>query len=249
MFPSCQIYKNITQIRSLNKKLPSSSAAWVAKRLNDPFTKLAQENGYRSRAAYKIKEINKKYKVFDKNRSQNIIDLGAAPGAWCQVAKEEANKNTKILGIDLLEIKPLTGVSFIQANMLLKSTMIAIRDHFIPADIQNNADQSLLTVDVVMSDMLHNLTSIRFKDHLNSIDLCNAGLVVCLNVLRPKGWYFCKILAGPDVDKFIKRCGKMFESVERFKPRACNDASREFYIICKNKKNVKISLKELFSEQ
>lgn len=248
MFPSCLCYRNIQQVRYLKKNLASSSAAWVAKRLNDPFTKLAQENGYRSRAAYKIKEINQKYKIFDKQKSQIIVDLGAAPGAWCQVAKEEANKNSKIMGIDLLEIKPLNGVSFIQANMLLKSTMVAIRDNFKNYDIDDKPNQNLLTVDVVMSDMLHNLTAIRFKDHLQSVDLCNAGLVVCLNVLKPKGWFFCKILAGEDVNKFMNRCGKMFESVERFKPRACNDASREFYIICKNKKDKKLSLKELFSD-
>ncbi|KAL6932495.1 hypothetical protein ACO0OL_003974 [Hanseniaspora opuntiae] len=245
MFQSCHISKNLQQIRHLNKKLPSSSAAWVSKRLNDPFTKLAQENGYRSRAAYKVKEINKKYHVFDKRTSQNIVDLGAAPGAWCQVAKEESNRNSKILGIDLLEIKPLSGVSFMQANMLLKSTMVAIRDFFNNADVHKINNESLFTVDVVMSDMLHNLTSIRFKDHLKSLDLCNAGLVVCFNVLKPKGSFFCKILAGPDVDLFVQRCSKLFENVEKFKPRACNDSSREFYIVCRNKKDIKISLKEL----
>lgn len=245
MFSSCHIYRNLQQVRQLNKKLSSSSAAWVSKRLHDPYTKLAQENGYRSRAAYKLKEINKKYHVFDKKKSQNIVDLGAAPGAWCQVAKEECNSNSKILGIDLLEINPLRGVSFMQANMLLKSTMLAIRDYFNNDVVQKTDDKSLLTVDVVMSDMLHNLTSIRFKDHLKSVDLCNAGLVVCFNILKPKGSFFCKILAGPDVDQFVQRCSKLFDNVEKFKPRACNDSSREFYIVCRNKKDIKISLKEL----
>lgn len=245
MYHSCHIYRNLQQIRHLNKKHSSSSAAWISKRLNDPFTKLAQQNGYRSRAAYKVKEINQKFHVFDERKSQNIVDLGAAPGAWCQVAKEESNGKSRILGIDLLEIKPLSGVTFLQANMLLKSTMIAIRDFFNSNEIPKTNNESLFTVDVVMSDMLHNLTSIRFKDHLKSVDLCNAGLVVCYNVLKPKGSFFCKILSGSDVDLFVQRCSKLFESVEKFKPRACNDSSREFYIVCRNKKDINISLKEL----
>ncbi|KAL6929580.1 hypothetical protein ACO0SA_000983 [Hanseniaspora valbyensis] len=262
----------VKQLRFSSKKHSGSSGKWLSRHVNDEFTQKSIKENYLSRAAYKLLEINEKYNLFTKKNPQKILDLGMAPGAWSQVARKYTHPNSIILGVDLLDIDPVDGVDFYQGNILFKSTLNVIRKHF---DLEKeSSDEKVGVVDVVMSDMygfiqtneqydkdrfysnigtnksinrLQNISGITFKDHMGSVDLCDATLVVCLNLLKPGGTMVCKILRGEEEDLLKERCGKLFDNVYTLKPAASRNESKEYYLICKERVKTPITVQQLFS--
>lgn len=271
MFKAFSKCFSINQLRFTSKKHSGSSGQWLARHVNDEFTQKSIKENYLSRAAYKLLEINEKFNFFTTKQPQKILDLGMAPGAWSQVARKHTHSSSIILGVDLLDIDPVEGVDFYQGNILFKSTLDIIRKHFDLTKEQTNEKTGV--VDVVMSDMygfiqtneqydkdriysnvgtnksinrLQNITGITFKDHMGSVDLCDATLVVCLDLLKPGGNMVCKILRGDEEELLKERCEKLFDDVQRYKPAASRPESKEYYLVCKGKKKEPITVQELF---
>ncbi|KAG7663780.1 uncharacterized protein J8A68_002640 [[Candida] subhashii] len=357
-------------ITSIRHKSSKSSTLWVSRHINDHHAKSAKQQSYRSRAAYKLIELNQKFKLFNKS-STNIVDLGFAPGAWTQVAIEEMKKVKKpynIIGVDLIMCGAPEGSWFIQGDILKKSTHEKIREHFrttkaidpkdhtspeaepsmepfsnspkedsiaahqqqqsdpkeipiynppkkpkswplteplanspkvdtiasvVNPDSQINAspsaDPSSKTnsgasdtysgadtttsqqndpsdhtspsantkanrgtdlsrpVDLIISDMMANVTGIKDVDHFASMDLCDAALILSHNLLKPHGNLVMKFYTGAEDKVLESRMKKMFNKVARMKPETCRKESREMYIIGLKRKKTMIGLDELFS--
>ena len=207
-----------------NKNLTASSKSWIARQFNDPYTKLAKQKGYRSRSAFKLIEINKKFKFLKNNL--NIVDLGSAPGGWSQVCSK-INKNGKNLSIDILDMDKIDNIFFYKKDF----------NEFDFLDFVNNFfDQN--KVDIVLSDMAVNTTGNKDLDAIktNSIalDVINLSKVI----LKPKSTLLVKIFSGKDEDILIKNAKDFFKSIERIKPDSSRKESREMYLLCRNLKTV-----------
>ena len=207
-----------------NKNLTASSKSWIARQFNDPYTKLAKQKGYRSRSAFKIIEINKKFK-FLKNHLY-IVDLGSAPGGWSQVCSE-INKNGKNLSIDILDMDKIDNIFFYKKDFNEVDFLDFVNNFF---------DQN--KVDIVLSDMAVNTTGNKDLDAIktNSIalDVINLSKVI----LKPKSTLLVKIFSGKDEDILIKNAKDFFKSIERIKPDSSRKESREMYLLCRNLKTV-----------
>ena len=207
-----------------NKNLTASSKSWIARQFNDPYTKLAKQKGYRSRSAFKLIEINKKFKFLKNNL--NIVDLGSAPGGWSQVCSE-INKNGKNLSIDILDMDKIDNIFFYKKNFNEVDFLDFVNNFF---------DQN--KVDIVLSDMAVNTTGNKDLDAIktNSIalDVINLSKVI----LKPKSTLLVKIFSGKDEDILIKNAKNFFKSIERIKPDSSRKESREMYLLCRNLKTV-----------
>ncbi len=190
--------------------------------MNDEYFNKAKIDGYRSRAAYKLLQLNDKFKVFDK-KPLNILDLGCAPGGWLQVAGKLCNKNSRILGIDILPIKKINGISFIQKDFFEEKTLDEIQNFF-------NGN-----VDILLNDMSPNTTGNKKIDHLRIISLVEAVLDISKSILRKDGYLICKIFQGGAQGELLKKISTSFSSVKYFKPQASRQESPETYIIGKKK--------------
>jgi len=207
-----------------NKKLKKSSKLWILRQNNDFYVKEAKARGYRSRSAFKLIEINKKFK-FLKN-DLNILDLGSAPGGWSQVCSE-INKNGKTLSIDILDMDKIDNVSFHKKNFNDTNFFDFINNFF-----ENNK------VDIVLSDMAVNTTGNKDLDAIktNSIalDVVNLSRVI----LRPKSSLLVKIFSGKDENILIKNAKDSFKNIERIKPDSSRKESREMYLLCSDLKTI-----------
>ncbi|ODV63631.1 RlmE family RNA methyltransferase [Ascoidea rubescens DSM 1968] len=246
-------------VRNYNSNKSSSSTRWINRAKNDYYAKQAQKNDYRSRAAFKLEQINDKFRFFQKG--QNVVDLGFAPGAWSQVAALKTS-NGRILGVDILPCSPPPNVSAVQGDILSQRTHKAIRDFF--SNFGNSSTKQVQTtdhktaseqsresmvgypIDVVLSDMMANTSGIPFKDHLNSMELCEAALVVAIDLLKPNGTFVCKFFSGKEDQVLEKRFRKVFKTVQRFKPEACRSESKELYFVCLKKRNAEFNKTEIF---
>jgi len=207
-----------------NKNLTASSKSWITRQFNDPYTKLAKQKGYRSRSAFKLIEINKKFKFLKNNL--NIVDLGSAPGGWSQVCSE-INKNGKNLSIDILDMDKIDNIFFYKKDFNEVDFLDFVNNFF---------DQN--KVDIVLSDMAVNTTGNKDLDAIktNSIafDVINLSKVI----LKPKSTLLVKIFSGKDEDILIKNTKDFFKSIERIKPDSSRKESREMYLLCRNLKTV-----------
>ena len=207
-----------------NKNLTASSKNWIARQSNDPYTKLAKQQGYRSRSAFKLIEINKKFKFLKNNL--NIVDLGSAPGGWSQVCSE-LNKNGKNLSIDILAMDKIDNIFFYKKDFNETDFLDFVNNFF---------DQN--KVDIVLSDMAVNTTGNKDLDAIktNSIalDVVNLSRVI----LKPKSSLLVKIFSGKDEDILIKNAKHCFKSIERIKPDSSRKESREMYLICRDLKTI-----------
>jgi len=207
-----------------NKNLTASSKSWITRQFNDPYTKLAKQKGYRSRSAFKLIEINKKFKFLKNNL--NIVDLGSAPGGWSQVCSK-INKNGKNLSIDILDMDKIDNIFFYKKNFNEVDFLDFVNNFF---------DQN--KVDIVLSDMAVNTTGNKDLDAIktNSIalDVINLSKVI----LKPKSTLLVKIFSGKDEDILIKNAKDFFKSIERIKPDSSRKESREMYLLCRNLKTV-----------
>ena len=207
-----------------NKKLKKSSKLWISRQNNDFYVKEAKARGYRSRSAFKLLEINKKFKFLKNNL--NILDLGSAPGGWSQVCSE-INKNGKTLSIDILDMDKIDNVFFYKKDFNETDFFDFVNNFF-----ENNK------VDLVLSDMAVNTTGNKDLDAIktNSIalDVVNLSRVI----LKPKSSLLVKIFSGKDENILIKNAKDSFKNIERIKPDSSRKESREMYLLCSDLKTI-----------
>jgi 23S rRNA (uridine2552-2'-O)-methyltransferase len=194
-----------------------SSKLWLERQLNDPYVAQAKREGYRSRAAYKLIEIDERYKLL--RRGQKIVDLGAAPGGWAQVAAAKIGPTGHIVGIDLLDIEPIAGVDF------------AVMD-FHDADAPERLRAMLGgPADAVMSDMAANTTGHRKTDHLRIIGLAELAADFAREVLAPGGFFLSKVFQGGAEGELLATLKRDFAIVRHVKPKASRPDSPELYLL------------------
>ena len=199
-----------------------SSKLWLERQLNDPYVARARREGFRSRAAYKLIEIDDKQNLLRFGAS--VVDLGAAPGGWSQVAAKRvgaAEGRGKVVAIDLLEMMPVAGVEFMQLDFLDAAAPDAIK-----AMLGGSAD-------VVLSDMAANATGHRPTDHLKIMALAEAAVELAHEVLKPGGAFLCKVLQGGTEATLLARLKKEYAGVKHVKPAASRVDSAELYLLAR----------------
>ncbi|KAF2271363.1 FtsJ-domain-containing protein [Westerdykella ornata] len=298
--------------KPLGIRYGSLQTRWRTRQNEDRFAREARVQKLKSRAAFKILEINEKYKIFQKN--QTVVDLGFAPGSWSQVAAKKAGPNGRVIGIDLIPAQPPRGVSTIQGNFLSPDIQAEVKAYLQQPDLGRPRSQVSVphekegftedeleelergyidlerhmhlegaeegkeedkstsekkegakerdrrrgrVVDVVLSDMcepweqtsgfnkrslsdpysrLANTSGIAFKDHADSMDLCNAALMFAFDTLRTNGHFVCKFYQGPEDNVLETRLRRMFGMVHRYKPAASRSESKEAYFVALRRK-------------
>ena len=203
------------------KRLKNSSQKWILRQINDPLVKKAQQQGYRSRAAFKIIEIDEKFKIFKKNKI--VLDLGAAPGGWSQVAVEKVGAG-RVFALDLLEIPPLPGVHFVQLDFLDENAPQIICDL-----IKEKTGRE--KCDILLSDMAANTTGDKRLDHMRIMNLLEEALYLGEKILNFKGCFVGKIFEGGSSEDLVKVLRKNFQTVKYFKPESSRKDSSEIYLV------------------
>lgn len=208
-----------TRVKS-RKKRSLSSKLWLERQLNDPYVARAKREGYRSRAAYKLAEIDDKHRFL--NPGGRVVDLGAAPGGWSQVAAKRvgaAEGRGRLIAIDLLAMDAVPGVEVLQMDFL---------DDEAPAKLK-----SLLSgpADVVLSDMAANATGHKRTDHLRTMALVEAAADFAREVLAPGGSFLCKVLQGGTEHRLLSELKRDFAAVKHVKPAASRSDSAELYLL------------------
>ena len=195
------------------------SKNWVNKQKRDTYVRQSKVDGYRARSAYKLIEINEKFKIF--KGGLLVIDIGAAPGSWSQYASKVV-KNGKIISIDLKEMESIPNTIQIKGDFTEEAIQQKIRDK-LPSN-----------VDVVMSDMAINTTGIKDIDAIQTGELCMASMVFSQQVIKKKGFFISKIFMGNSFNEIVALGKKIFKEVKVFKPKSSRKDSKESFIICKN---------------
>ena len=191
--------------------------AWRKQQSQDHYFQQAKKEGYRARSAYKLLEINDKFHVI--RPGSKILDLGAAPGSWSQVAAK-LGKASKIVAVDLQPIQPLPGVQTIQGD-ITKAETIAKIAYALPEG-----------ADLVLSDVAPAASGVRFADHARSIQLAQAALAVALQFLKANGAFVVKVFQGEDLRDFVTETKRSFETVKIFRPQASRQESDEHFVVC-----------------
>ncbi|NBV93401.1 MAG: RlmE family RNA methyltransferase [Proteobacteria bacterium] len=207
-----------------NKNLTASSKHWIARQFSDPYIKLAKQKGYRSRSAFKLIEINKKFKFLRNNL--NIIDLGSAPGGWSQVCSE-INKNGKNLSIDILDMDKIDNIFFYKKDFNESDFFDFVINFF---------DQD--KVDIVLSDMAVNTTGNKDLDAIKTNSIALEVVNLSRVILKPKSSLLVKIFSGKDESILIKNAKDSFKIIERIKPDSSRKESREMYLLCRDLKTI-----------
>ena len=208
-----------TRVKSARKR-SLSSTLWLERQLNDPYVAQARRDGYRSRAAYKLLEIDQRYHVL--RSGQRIVDLGAAPGGWSQIAATKVGAEHgrgKVVGIDLLPIDPLAGCHFAVLDFLQPDAPERLR-----AMLGGQAD-------VVLSDMAANTTGHRKTDHLRIVGLAELAADFACEVLADGGVFLSKVFQGGTEGELLKRLKSSFAAVHHVKPNASRTGSAELYVL------------------
>jgi 23S rRNA (uridine2552-2'-O)-methyltransferase len=201
----------------------TSSTSWLKRQLNDPFVAQARAEGYRSRAAFKLVEINDKFHILKPHIK--ILDLGAAPGGWSQIAAKLISSNQtqpNILAVDLLEIEPLPGV------------LTMVKDFLDPDAKDIIIDALGGKVDIVMSDMAANTTGHVKTDHIRIMELCEKAAKFSYEILKPGGHFIAKIFKGGTEVELLNEIKQKFGMVKHFKPKSSRKESSEEYLIAMN---------------
>ncbi len=194
-----------------------SSTRWLERQLNDPYVQKAKRMGYRSRAAFKLIELDDKFHFLTKGAK--ILDLGAAPGGWTQVALERAGKDACVVGIDLLEIEAIAGADLLQGDFLDDDAPERLRHHLNgPAD-------------VVLTDMAASATGHTQTDHLRIMVLLEAAIDFAVEVLAPGGAFVGKVLQGGTENQLLAILKRQFKVVKHAKPPASRSDSAEIYVV------------------
>ena len=194
----------------------ASSTRWLERQLNDPYVRRAKAENYRSRAAYKLLELDERFGLL--KGASAVVDLGIAPGGWSQVVRRRAPK-ASVVGIDLLPTDPIDGVEILQMDFMDEDAPQRLKDALGgPADI-------------VLSDMAANTVGHQQTDHLRTMALVEAGLEFAVEVLRPGGAYVAKVLAGGTDNHLLAELKRHFSSVKHAKPPASRKDSSEWYVV------------------
>ena len=195
------------------------SKNWVNKQRRDTYVRQSKVDGYRARSAYKLIEIDEKFKIF--KGGLTVIDIGAAPGSWSQYASKTV-KNGKIISIDLKEMEPIDNTTQIIGDFTNNETQEQIKN--------------LLTdkTDVVMSDMAVNTTGIKNIDSIQTGELCKDAMFFSKEIVSKNGFFISKIFMGGSFNEIIQFGKKIFKDVKVFKPKSSRKDSKESFIICKN---------------
>ncbi|KAA8898439.1 FtsJ-like methyltransferase-domain-containing protein [Sphaerosporella brunnea] len=252
-----------------------SSQRWLVRQTKDPFTKQAKQLKLKSRAAFKLLEIDEDHKIFKKG--DTVVDLGYAPGSWSQVAIDRVSPGGRVVGLDIIPAPPPKGVSTLQGNFLDPKVQQNLREFLSDPDRGRlrvpQADKAYIDfereetegedhaskkkcVQLVLSDMcepwesfanpfirsltepyrrLMNTSGIRLRDHAGSMDLCNAALLFCLDVLKTGGHFVCKFYQGSEDKELEQNLKKVFKHVHKQKPESSRKDSKEAYFIAMHK--------------
>jgi len=195
------------------------SKNWVNKQRRDTYVRQSKVDGYRARSAYKLIEIDEKFKVF--KGGINVIDIGAAPGSWSQYASKKV-KSGKIISIDLKEMEKIQNT-------------IQIKGDFTQKEIQNQIKKHLSKkLEVVMSDMAVNTTGIKNIDSIQTGELCKVAMIFSKEILSERGFFISKIFMGGSFNEIVALAKQIFKEVRVFKPKSSRKDSKESFIICKN---------------
>ena len=192
--------------------MAKSSKQWLRRHATDPYVRQAREQGYRSRAAYKLLELNEKESFLKPGAI--VIDLGAAPGGWSQVAAKKVGPKGTVIAIDLLEIAPISGVTVVKGDFREK----------LPAGVK---------ADVVLSDLSPNLSGIANVDQARTLELSLGAIEFCRKALKPDGVFVVKAFQGEAFDEFRERLQAAFAKVKVVKPAASRGESRETYAVAR----------------
>ena len=199
-------------------KKGSSSGRWLQEHEQDEYVKLARERGYRARASFKFLEINEKFKLL--KRGMSVVDLGAAPGGWSQVAAPIVGSEGQVIALDILAMDPIDGVTLLQGDFT-----------------EDEVYQNLLSliedqpVDLVISDMAPNLSGMKAIDQPRAAYLAELAIDLAVSVLRKKGALLVKCFEGEGISELRKAFQQHFDQVTNFKPRASRGRSREIYLL------------------
>ena len=194
------------------------SKNWVNKQRRDTFVRQSKVDGYRARSAYKLIEINEKFKIFKGGIS--VIDIGAAPGSWSQYAAKVI-KNGRLISIDLKEMEPIGNTTQIKGDFT---------DEKIQDEIKKNIKNK---IDVVMSDMAVNTTGIKNIDSIQTGELCKEAMFFAKDLLKDNGFFISKIFMGGTFNEIVAEGKKYFKEVKVFKPKSSRKDSKESFIICR----------------
>jgi 23S rRNA (uridine2552-2'-O)-methyltransferase len=205
------------RVRVRVKGLKPSSTRWLSRQLNDPYVAEAKAKGYRSRAAFKLMELDDKFHFLKSGAV--VLDLGAAPGGWSQVTRARVGAMGKVVGADLLDIEPIAGVILLKLDMLAPEAPAAVREA-----LGGSAD-------IVLSDMAAPTTGHRATDHLRTSALFEAVLDLAETVLKPGGTLVGKVFQGGAAPDLLARLKKSFREVKHVKPPASRAESVELYLV------------------
>ena len=195
------------------------SKSWVIRQRRDKYVRQSKLEGYRSRAVYKLKELDEKFKIIKNNL--NILDIGSAPGSWTQYLSEKS-KGSKIMSIDLKEVEKIQDVYHVVGDFLDDKNQKMIADYF-PKKI-----------DLVVSDMAVNTTGNKNLDSIQTGELSLTAMHFAIGMLRPKGIFLSKIFMGSTFNEIVENAKKNFKESKIFKPPSSRKDSKESFIICKN---------------
>jgi len=201
-----------------SSKSKKVNRAWLHDHLTDPYVKLAQKEGYRARAAYKLKEIDETLKLV--KPGQVVVDLGAAPGAWSQYLRRKLGTTGTILALDLLEFEPVDGVTFLQGDFREDDVMAALE-----------TELAGWPVDLVVSDMAPNLSGIPASDAARISHLVELAVEFSTRHLRPDGALVCKVFHGSGYSQLVALFKQHFRVVKPIKPKASRDRSAETFVV------------------
>ncbi|NBA96505.1 23S rRNA (uridine(2552)-2'-O)-methyltransferase RlmE [Pseudomonas sp. R5(2019)] len=197
-----------------------TSLGWLKEHFNDPYVKMAQKDGYRSRASYKLLEIQEKYRIIRPGMS--VIDLGAAPGGWSQVTSRLIGGQGRLIASDILEMDSIADVTFIQGDFTQDAVLAQI------LEAVGNSH-----VDLVISDMAPNMSGTPAVDIPKAMFLCELALDLATRVLKPGGDFLIKIFQGEGFDVYLKDARQKFDKVQMIKPDSSRDRSREQYLLAR----------------
>jgi 23S rRNA (uridine2552-2'-O)-methyltransferase len=194
------------------------SKRWIKERKHDGYYKQAKKAGYRSRSAYKLKQMNDRYQIISPR--DTVVDLGAAPGGWLQVAKEIVGPKGTVVGVDIQQIEPIDGVDFVKGDMTKPETL-------------NKLCLIVAKADVVISDMSPNITGNYSMDHARSIDLAEKALEAATKLLKEHGNFLVKVFQGDLYEGYLDKIKSHFRFTKAHSPKASRKSSSELYVIGK----------------
>jgi 23S rRNA (uridine2552-2'-O)-methyltransferase len=202
------------------KRPKTSRAWWLDRHVHDPYVKLAQKEGYRSRAAYKLLGLDEKDRLLAPGMT--VVDLGAAPGGWCQVVAKKAGNKGRVIGIDLLEMAPMEGATLIQGDFSTDEGLKQVEAHL-------NGERA----DLVLSDMAPNISGVKATDQARHYALAELALEFAVHWLKPDGAFVVKVFQGSGFEDYLRRVKGSFRQVVTRKPDASRDESRENFLVAR----------------